>query len=160
MFTKFVRTLAGLAIAGGLLGGFVAPGAAFAGGVPVDPQPGQHAEIFTPPNCEWVAQEAGGVELECELPPECESVTIDLGGGWQISTIQCDIESACELKSDQFLGTTYWYIDCEESECYPGCGPLTPGADGFKQEPPDPVAPVGRIIPPEPVKFVPAPTVR
>lgn len=89
------------------------------------------AEVFTPPNCEYV-EVAEGYELQCELPPQCELVTTGEGGLFQAVSIECDIDEACELLSGEFFGVTYWYIECDEPECISGCGPTTPTDLGLK----------------------------
>jgi hypothetical protein len=130
MKTQLLSSIAGLAMVAGGLTGF-GTGSALADDVIID----------IPENCHMVPQDLpkgvdGIIDIQCDLPPECEYVTTDNGGPFQSVSLECDLERGCELLSGEFFGVSYWYIECDESECIGGCNPLTPPGIGFTAEAP------------------------
>lgn len=136
MRRQILPALTALALAGSLLAGVSTASAR--GSVPLPPPPPVQIDLGPelPPNCEYVVIGAGGLfqahTLECSLPPECEVVPFDNGGGNIGFEIECDVDPGCYLASGDWNGTTYWYIDCWESECIGGCDPTVTEGIGLK----------------------------
>jgi len=126
MRRQILTTLSVLALTSSLFVGVA--GASAGGGVPLPPR--QPAELFIPPNCEWL-EGRGGAYLDCDLPPECELVPFDDGIsiGWEV---ECDVDPGCYLATGEWDGVMYFYIDCWESECIGGCEPTVPVGIGLK----------------------------
>ena len=136
MRRQFLPVLSAIALAASLFAG--ATTASAGGSVPIPPPPPVQIDLdpYLPPNCEYVVSGEGGLfqahTLECDLPPECEITPFEGRGGVVGFEVDCDVDPGCYLSYGEWNGTTYWYIDCWESECIGGCDPVQPLDIGLK----------------------------